>query len=229
MTSTSDSNIWEPDLIQIIRGMLGRADKSLARPVRKQATGTKLGIYSTYSPRSSIYFLACCFNFCKPLKNNFRKLSVQPGLRGSNDLRVGRKMSTFQLFFSVHGTGGCPTGPDLENRVGDHENGSPGRPVSSGFQVPGEPGHCRVRTRPPWWTSRGVFTSELPSIAPADLSNTPRCYFGPLKNNQWGGCRLDPKKSRREFFQRIFAVRIFWGRGEPLCRHSIDCCFVSGS
>jgi hypothetical protein len=26
-------------------------------------------------------------------------LSVQPGLRGSNDLRVGRKMAIFQLFF----------------------------------------------------------------------------------------------------------------------------------
>jgi len=26
-------------------------------------------------------------------------LSVQPGLRGSNDLRVGRKMATLQLFF----------------------------------------------------------------------------------------------------------------------------------
>ena len=26
-------------------------------------------------------------------------LSVQSGLRGSNDLRVGRKMATFQLFF----------------------------------------------------------------------------------------------------------------------------------
>jgi len=26
-------------------------------------------------------------------------LSVQPDLRGSNDLRVGRKMATFQLFF----------------------------------------------------------------------------------------------------------------------------------
>jgi len=25
-------------------------------------------------------------------------LSVQPGLRGSNDLRVGRKMATFRLF-----------------------------------------------------------------------------------------------------------------------------------
>jgi len=44
------------------------ADKSLARPGNKQATITKLGIYSNYSPRSSIHFLARCSNFCKPLK-----------------------------------------------------------------------------------------------------------------------------------------------------------------
>ena len=78
--------------------MRGGTDKSLAPPGRKQATATKLGIYSTYSPRSSIHFLARCSNFCKPLKKKFR-LSVQLGLRGSNDLRVGRKMVTFQLFF----------------------------------------------------------------------------------------------------------------------------------
>ena len=29
-------------------------------------------------------------------------------------------------------------GPDQENRVGDLDNGSSGRPVSSGLQVPGE-------------------------------------------------------------------------------------------
>ena len=80
------------------RPIRGGADKSLARPGRKQATATKYGIYSTYSPRSSIHFLVRCSNFCKPLKK-FRSLSVQPGLRGSNDLRVGRKMTTFQLFF----------------------------------------------------------------------------------------------------------------------------------
>jgi len=82
--------------MQLIRG---GADKSLARPGRKQTTATKLGIYSTYSPRSSIHFLAHCSNFCKPLKKKFRKLSVQPGLRGSNNIRVGRKMANFQLFF----------------------------------------------------------------------------------------------------------------------------------
>ena len=48
----------------------GGADKFLAQPGRKQATATKLGIYSTNSPRSSIHFLARCPNFFKPLKKN---------------------------------------------------------------------------------------------------------------------------------------------------------------
>ena len=57
-------------------------------------------------------------------------------------------MAKFQFFFSVQGTDGSSTGSDPENRVGDQESGSPGRPVSSGLQVSGEPGHCRARTRP---------------------------------------------------------------------------------
>ena len=56
------------------------AVKSLARPGRKQATATKLW-------------------FLQATQKQFRRLSVQPGLRGSNDLRVGRKMAIFQLFF----------------------------------------------------------------------------------------------------------------------------------
>ena len=52
--------------------------------------------------------------------------------------------------FSVQGTGGSPTGPDLENRVGDEDIRSPGRPVCSGLQVPGETGHCPARTIPLW-------------------------------------------------------------------------------
>jgi len=59
----SKKQIWE--ISDIVRG---GADKSLAQPGRKQATATKLGIYLTYSPRSSIHFLACCCNFCKPIK-----------------------------------------------------------------------------------------------------------------------------------------------------------------
>ena len=59
-------------------------------------------------------------------------------------------MARFQLLFSVQGTSGSPMGPDPENSVGDQDVGSPGRPVSSGLQVHGEPGHCRARTRPHW-------------------------------------------------------------------------------
>jgi len=59
-------------------------------------------------------------------------------------------MVTFQFVFSVQGTGGSLTGSDPENRVGDQDTGSPRRPVSSGLQVPGEPGCRRARTRHPW-------------------------------------------------------------------------------
>ena len=129
----------------------GAADKSLSLQGMKQATATKLGIYSTYSPRNSIHFLAPCSNVCKPLKKKFRILSVQTDLRGSNEFRVTRKMETFQLFFfSVPGTGGSPTGPFPENRVGNQDNGNPGRPVSSGLQVSREQGHCRAITGLPW-------------------------------------------------------------------------------
>jgi hypothetical protein len=52
--------------------------------------------------------------------------------------------------FSVQGTGGSLTGPDPENRVGDQDIESPGRPVSSGLQVPSEPGDYYARIGPPW-------------------------------------------------------------------------------
>ena len=61
------------------------------------------------------------------------------------------KWRPFNCFFSVQGAGGSPTGPDPENRVGDQDIGSPGRPVSPGLQVLGDPGHCRARTSPPWY------------------------------------------------------------------------------
>jgi len=59
-------------------------------------------------------------------------LSIQPGLRGSNDLRVERKMANFQLFLSVQGIADRTTWLNPKNRVGDQDNGSPGRPVSLG-------------------------------------------------------------------------------------------------
>ena len=80
-------------------------------------------------------------------------------------------MATFNCF-SVQGTDVSLTGPDPENRVGDQDIGGPGRPITSALQVPGEPGHCHTRTRPPWLTSRSVFPSKYPSVAPVDMSNT---------------------------------------------------------
>jgi len=149
------------------------ADKSLARPGRKQITATKFGIYSTYSLRSSIHFLACCCNFCKPLSKI--QMVVRPTRSPRQQWPSRRtKNGDFSIVFSVRGTGGSPTWPDPQNRVGDQDTGSPGRTVSSGLQVPSEPGHCRARTRLPWWPSRGVFPSKCPSIAPAEMSNTPR-------------------------------------------------------
>jgi len=59
------------------------------------------------------------------------------------------KNGDLSIVFSVQGTGGSPTGPDTENRVGGQDIGSSGRPVTSGLQVPGESGHCRARTKLP--------------------------------------------------------------------------------
>jgi len=116
------------------------------------------------------------------------------------------KNGNLSIVFSVKGTDDSPMGPDRENRVGDQDIRSPGRPISSGLQVPSAPGHCCARTRPlVTFLPCGVFPSKCPSIAPAEISNTLRWYFGPLEDNH-----LDPKKSRREIFQRIFALRIFW-------------------
>ena len=36
-------------------------------------------------------------------------------------------------------------------------------------------------------------------------------------------------KNRDQNFSKEFLYSEFVGRGEPLCRHSIDCCFISGS
>ena len=159
-TSSPNTRNYLPHTVTLQKAAFirGGAGKSLARPGRKQATATKLGIYSTHSPRSSIHFLARCSNFCKPLKK-FRRLSVQPGLRSSNDLRIEPFIS-----FSP-GTGGSPTGPDPENRVGNQDTGSRGRAVSSGLHVPDEPGKCRARTRPLGdLPAVGVFPSKCPSI-----------------------------------------------------------------
>jgi hypothetical protein len=137
------------------------ADKSLARPERKQVTATKFGIYSTYSPRRSIHALARCSNVCKPL-NKIQKI-IHPTRSLRQEWHPCRTNNgDLSIVVSVQGTGGSPKGPNLENWVGDQDTGSPGRPVTFVLQVHHEPGHCRARTRPPLVTfpRRGVFPSK---------------------------------------------------------------------
>ena len=77
------------------------ADKSLARPGRKQATATKLGIYSIYSPRSSIHVLARCSNFCKPLKKRNSECCLSNQVSAAAMTFVSdEKWRPFNCFFS---------------------------------------------------------------------------------------------------------------------------------
>ena len=125
------------------------ANKSLARPGRKEVIATKLFIYSTYCPRSSIHFLARYSKFASHSKK-IQKLVRQTRSPREPLPPCRTKNGDLAFVFSVQGTGGSPTGPDPVNRVGDQDTGSPDRPISSGLHVPGEPGHCRARARPPW-------------------------------------------------------------------------------
>ena len=65
----------------------------------KQATTNKLGIYSTYSPRSSINFLVRCFNFYKPLKNNSEGCPSNQVSAAAMTSASDEKWRTFNCFF----------------------------------------------------------------------------------------------------------------------------------
>jgi len=128
---TSTSKLPSRRQISPSHSVRGGADKFLARPGRKQATRTKLGIYSTYFPRNSIHFLSRCSNFCKPLKKKIRKvvrLTRSPRQQWPPNRTKNGDLS---IVFSVQRTGGSPKGPDPENKVGNQDTGSPGRLVSS--------------------------------------------------------------------------------------------------
>jgi len=136
--------------------------KSLARQGRKQATANKLGMYSTYSPRSSINFLARYSNFWKPLKKNSESYPSNQ-FSAAAMTSASEKNGHLSFVFSVQGTGGSPTGPEPENRVGDQDSGSPGRPLSSGLQEQDPLGKFPA----------AFFPLKCPSIAPEEMNNTP--------------------------------------------------------
>ena len=179
------------------------ADKSLARPVRKQATATKLGIYSKYSPLSSIHFLVRYYNFWKPLKKQFRRLSFQPGLRGSNDLRVLRKMATFQLFFQCREQ--VVVWRDQIRRIGW---------VIKTFEA--QVGQFLLGCKCP--VSRGIVLQEQEPLGyySEDFLQIVHQLHQQKLVIVRVDClvqrsRLNPKNSRRKIFQRVFELGIFWG------------------
>jgi len=137
----------------------GGADKSSARPGRKQATATKIGIQHT--PNEAQYTsYPVALTFASHSKNiqKFRPT------RSPRQQWPPRRTKNCQLsiVFSVQGTGGSPTGPYPEIRVGDQDFGSPGRPVSSGLQVPGEPGALSCKNKTPLATFPRCFSFKKP-------------------------------------------------------------------
>jgi len=168
-----------------------------------------------------MHFLARCSNFCKPLPPPKKYQKVVRPTRSLRQQWPPRRTKNGELpiVCSVQGTGGSPTGPEPENRVGDQDIGSPGRPVSSRLQVPGEPGHCRERTRPPWWPSRGAFPQNVLHLHQQRwvILRVDSLALWKIINEE--DAVLIPKKSRRELFQRIFALGIFgagWATMPPL-------------
>ena len=114
-------------------------------------------------PRSSVHFFASCSNFCKPLKKNSETCPSSQVSAAAMTSPSDEKWRPFNCFL-VQGTGGNPTMADPENRVGDQDTGSPGRPVSSGLQVPGEPEHCCARPRSPLVTFPRHFFFKMSFI-----------------------------------------------------------------
>jgi len=115
--------------------------------------------------------------------------------------------------FSVQGTGGSPTGPDPENRVGDQDTGSPVGQFLLGSKCP---------------VSRSIVVQKQ-----EPLGDLPAAFF--LQNvlqlhqqrlvilrvdslalwkiiNEEDAVLIPKNRGRREVFQRIFALGIFWGR-----------------
>ena len=150
----------------------GGADKSLAWPGRKQATVTKLGIYSMYSPRSSIHFLALCFNFCKPLKKKIQKV-FRPTRSLQQQWPLRRtKNGDLSFFFQSREQVVVRLGQIqrigwvikiLEAQVGQ---------FLLGCKCPGSLGIV-MQEQDPVADFCSVFPSKCPSIAPAEMSNTP--------------------------------------------------------
>ena len=110
MTQIFTEDITLPQyLTQTFNEIRGGVYKSLARPGRKEATVNKLGIYTTYSPHSSIHFLVRSCNFCKPLKKNSECGPSNQVSAAAMTSASDEKWRPFNCF-SVHRTGSSRRG-----------------------------------------------------------------------------------------------------------------------
>jgi hypothetical protein len=77
----------------------------------------------------------------------------------------------------------------------------------------------------------GDLPSKCPSITPEELRNTPGIDILALCKiiNEEDAVLIPKNRGKARTFAADFCTRNFWGRSKPLCRHSIDCCFVSGA
>ena len=155
-------------------------------------------------------------------------LSVQPDLRGSDDLRIGRKMATFQLFFQSREQKVVRRGQIrwvgrvikiLEAQIDQFLLGCK-CPVSRGIVVQEQeslgdlPAVFFLQNVLRLHQQRNVIL-RVNSLALWNIINEENAVF-------------IPKNLGKKFCSEFLHSEFFEG-GEPLCLHSIDCCFVSGS
>ena len=115
----SSANLAAALFVEFIFGWLfswlltirGSADKSLDRPGMKQSTEIKLAIYSTYSPRSSTYFLARCSNLCKTPKKKKSEVCPSNQVSAAAMTSASDKNGDLSAVFPVQGTCGSPLHP----------------------------------------------------------------------------------------------------------------------
>jgi len=112
----------------------------------------------------------------------------------------------------VQVTGGSPIGPDPENRVGDQDTGSPGRPVSSALQVPCKPGHCRARKDslgdlPAAFFLQNVLQLHLQRSV---ILCTDSLALWKIINEE--DAVFIPKNRGKNFSSRLLNSGFFWGR-----------------
>ena len=161
-------------------------------------------------------------------QKKIRRLSVRSGLRGSNDLNVGLKKATFQFFLQSREQ--VVVRRDQIRRIGWVIN-----------TLEAQVGKFLLGCKCP--VSRDVVVQEqdpLGEVSAAFLLQ----YVLQLHQQRRVILHVDslalwkiineevavliPKNPGEKFSSGFLHSELF-GRCEPLCRHSIHCCFLSGS